>query len=174
MTLLMALSWFLHGGDVDRLGHRDYAVRAAAHRRLQAAGPWAVPALWAGRRNGNQEKAMRIGLILGRRLSAWEGVIWSVMSRKDVTDSQLKLVGEVMALNPVLAAQVYDAIDLSGGFWSRSSETWTRQKPYHTVDLATENTYVLKGVREALLFPTPPQAEVPMVMPPPPPPPTHQ
>jgi len=169
MNMLMAFSWLCYGGDVDRLGHRDYAVRAAAHRRLQAAGPWAVPALWAGRRNGNQEKAMRIGLILGRRLSAWEGVIWSVMSRKDVTDSQLKLVGEVMALNPLLAAHVYAAIDLSGKFWSRSSEAWTRQKPYHTADLTSENAYVLRVVREALLA-KPPPPEVPMVMPPP----THQ
>ena len=104
---------------------------------------------------------------------AWEGVIRSVLSRRDVTDDQLKLVGEVMAKNPAMAAQVYDAIDLSGGFWSRSSEAWTRQRPYHTAALATENAYVLKGVRNNLLFPTPQPPEVPMVMPPPPPA-THQ
>jgi len=167
MTLLMAFSWLCYGGDVERLGHREHAVRSAAHYRLQAAGPSAVPALWAGRRNGNREKAMRIELLLNQRASVWEKVIWSVLSRKDVTDDQIKLVGALMALNPVLAAQVYAAIDLGGGFWSRSSEAWTRRRPYHTADLPSENAYVLKRVRNNRLFPTPPQTAVPTVMPPP-------
>ena len=30
MTYLMALSWLVYGGDVERMGDRDYSTRAAA------------------------------------------------------------------------------------------------------------------------------------------------
>ena len=155
MTLLMALSWFWYGGDVERLGHRTYVVRAEAYSRLKKAGPWAVPALWAGRRNGNPERAMRIELILSQRASVWEKVIWSALSRKDVTDAQLQLVGALMAENPTLATMMYEAVDQTGGFSAENSERWARITPYCMGSLPGENAYVLKQVRGKLLFPQP-------------------
>jgi hypothetical protein len=155
MLYLAAACWAWYGGDVERLGHREYAVRAAAHSRLQAAGAWAVPALWVGRRTGSPERVMRVESILARRASVWRKAIWAVLSRPDVTDDQLRLVGEVMAADPELASQVYAAVDHAGGFWSASSEQWARSRPYHTADLAGENVHVLRAVRNARLFATP-------------------
>lgn len=156
MTYLMALSWLVYGGDVERMGDRDYSTRAAAYSRLKAAGPWAVPALWAGRRNGNPERQLRIELILSRRASVWGRVIWSVLSDRRVSDGTLHAVGRVMAKNPDLAAMVYDAVDLSGGFSCESSERWVFIQPFLTGDLASENAHMLKQTRVRLLFPPPP------------------
>ena len=78
----------------------------------------------------------------------WEKIIRAVLSGKSVTDEQLKLVGQVMVLEPELASQMYAAIDKTGRFFASSSEHWVRVLPYHKGDLASENAHVIKTTRE--------------------------
>ncbi len=62
MALWFLLSCWWYGGDVGRLGERDYRERSAAHTRLASASWLAYPALLTG--GPNAESAERCGMLL--------------------------------------------------------------------------------------------------------------
>lgn len=61
------MAWFvlfflssLYAADVDRLGHIDWRVREGATRRLEAAGPLALPAIHRATNHSDPEVAARL------------------------------------------------------------------------------------------------------------------
>lgn len=152
MTYLMAVSWFVYGGDVSELANPSYIERATAYSRLKEAGVWAVPALWAGRATAKPEGQLRIGILLDRRAAWWWPIIRNALTAKELTPEQVKVVAALVALYPDAADEFFADVDRAKVFWSSNSRVWCQSMPYVNTEktFAGEIAYMLNAARRQM------------------------
>ena len=122
MGLLYLLSCWLYGADVAALSDPIYAVRAAAHQRLQAAGWMAFGAVWQG--GTTAESAERCEL-LAERLPGVSDLIRCYTDRE--VERYTASPWEVPELTPsawlLLEPAVCRAAVTCGGVWVTNPQT---------------------------------------------------
>jgi hypothetical protein len=163
MNLLTMLSALLFGGDVERLGDREWVVRDTAHRRLEGAGVLAWPAVFMGRATANAEAANRIDVLLRHVPTPRELGVLAFGRQRDMPDSFVATLARQMLDDRELAAWVFGEVDARHGFHCVNSRLWAETQPYVTGTREKEFAYVLFAARRAWFTPEP--VPVPMPMP---------
>lgn len=135
MALLTLLSLWLFGGLVSALGSPEYAVRAAAHRKLESLGWLAVPALEAGVDSRVPEVAGRCCDLLDR-LPCWEDRL--------VYGCATGAVGFDDRADAGFLVRVCRGVDVLGGWKTPSAWDWSVRTPYMCGSLAGDVRYTVR------------------------------
>lgn len=139
---LCYLSGLVYGGDVGRLGDREWRDRDAAQRRLEAAGWLAAPAVWAGLDDGCPERADRCRRAWGRCLG-WPARVAARAVLDPAVDPE-----ELVTRAPGVARLVCLVVDESYPFESvGDSWGWVERTPYRSGTLAGDFALVVKSAR---------------------------
>lgn len=160
MELLVWLSCLTFGTDVSALGDRDYYVRSSAHKRLQAAGLFAVPALTHGLKTANPEARMRSEMLISATPTIEQRFAYAagqmVVHDKTVSDDVLRMVASLMKQSPVIADEVYRQLDATKRFQSPDCRRWVEQRPYANKTLEGDMVYCMQYIRAKLVrYPRP-------------------
>lgn len=147
MEIIVYLLVLVYGGDVSRLGDRDFAMRDAAHKRLSRAGLLAFPAMWAGYRDATPERRHRLDMLVFRQMTAAEWAARAVVRCPGVPDEWVVAAGEWAAKDDGFARVLYPLVDRYGGFWAADSRGWAESLPYVTGSREREYAHVLITVR---------------------------
>ncbi len=148
MGFLTLLSCWLFGGLVASLGSPEYAVRAAAHRKLGSLGWLAAPAVERGLDSPVPEVAFRCEDLLDR-LPGWVdlevfGCAAGVVAVGDGADAEFLV-------------RVCRGVDVLGGWKTASAWDWSVRTPYLYGSLAGDVRHTARWAAArrgvALFFP---------------------
>jgi hypothetical protein len=161
IALVLALLAWPHAADVERLGHRDFHTRDAAHTRLEAAGWRAWPALLAAK-PASPEAAMRV-----ERLSAAmpdvERIAAKVLLGTDPAEEVQSNLAAWFAADPDRLARLGEKLDQVGQLKPciQNAQTWIEQKPYLRGSIAGDCLELVRRHRRAMKMPPPKQMPAP-------------
>lgn len=135
------IAGLIYGGDVDRLGDREYRVRESAHKRLEAAGWLAAPCVWHGLQSDCLERADRCER-LWRLMERWA----DKLAVETFYSRHMPPVA-VLAGYPEIARRMCDVVDRNGWWTSPDSWDWVQRTPYRTGSLQGDFELVILTAR---------------------------